>query len=231
MKKIIIVFFALIIIVGLVGCGTEPASDLPKAEDNEDKAIAVNYIEFKRVNIEDLSEDFRNTIEDNKMEKGYELLKDPSNEYSYLAVFSGEKPSAGYGLEITEVVDNEGVTDVMVTETSPKEGEMVAQVLTYPMDIIKLTGITDNVNLIYIEQDNEEPTSSVTESLAVGEYVGQIDPHSIEVIIEEGPVAFQLSDEAVKQVSNFKEGDLVKVEWVKNDNDQMVANKLIKVEE
>jgi len=311
MKKIFAVALSLAIVVGAVGCSSseneKAISDLPNAEDsinNDNKGIAVNYIEFERVDLEDLSEEFKELIEENKKEKGYKLLEDSSSEYSYLVVFAGQKPSAGYDIEIKKVVDNEGVTDVMVTQTPPTEGMMAAEVLTYPMDIVKLTGITDNINLIYLEGDSKSSTdpNQSTSMLATtyvegeyvglidnnsievkiedgpqafqltdvtkeqissykkgdiigfdylknekgqnviisfkqekqfitGDYVGQIDPHSIEVTIEDGPVTFQLNDAAVNQVGSFKEGDLIKIEYVKNESGQMVANELIKVEE
>jgi len=161
MKKIFIIFVALMITIAFAGCsnlGAEnPTSDLPKAEggDSSPKGITVNEIKFERVSIDDLSEEIRGLIEDSKMERGYKLIDDPSSDYSYLAVFAGQKPSAGYSIEIKEVIDNEGITGVTVAETSPAKGMMVAEVLTYPVDIVKLTGVTDNINLNFVEVDSD----------------------------------------------------------------------------
>ena len=142
-------------------------------------------------------------------------------------------------------MDNEGVTDVMVKETKPEDGMMVAEVLTYPMDIVKLTGITDNINLIYLTSEGiedeskegegiiEDPNTPVSNSpegsstlletqFVVAEYVGQIDNNSIEVKIEDGSLALRLNGIAKDQLTELElsEGDLVKLEVFKNDEGQ-----------
>lgn len=42
-----------------------------------------------------------------------------------------------------------------------------------------------------------------------GEYVGRMDPHSIEMIIKGETTAFQLSEEAIQQITTIKEGSTV----------------------
>lgn len=42
-----------------------------------------------------------------------------------------------------------------------------------------------------------------------GEYVGRMDPHSIEMVVEGETTAFQLSEEAIEQISKIKEGSTV----------------------
>ncbi len=248
MKKLIVFSLIFILIVGVTGCqSNEPNvadDELPKAED-ESQEITVNNISFERVKYEDLSSEVQAEIDEAKMEQGYKLIEDESSDYYYLAVFSGEKPSAGYGIEITKVIDNEGVTDVMVQEYSPAKGTMVAEILTYPMDIVKLTGITDNINIVYLTPKNttegegseegenqlEDPNTPVENApdssstlletqFVVAEYVGQIDNNSIEVKIEDGPQAFRLNGIAKDDLSKLEleEGDLVKLEVFKDEN-------------
>ncbi len=53
----------------------------------------------------------------------------------YLLVTYGEKPTAGYEVEITEIKEDDGKVVVTAHFTEPAEDEMVAQVITYPFDL------------------------------------------------------------------------------------------------
>nr|WP_263326353.1 BsuPI-related putative proteinase inhibitor [Neobacillus sp. Marseille-Q6967] len=50
-----------------------------------------------------------------------------------------------------------------------------------------------------------------------GEYIGQMDPHTIEVKIKDEAVAFQLTEEAIQQLSSIKEGD--KISFIFSETD------------
>ncbi|MFW6287796.1 MAG: hypothetical protein ACOC2J_03495, partial [bacterium] len=63
----------------------------------------------------------------------------------------------------------------------------------------------------------------------IGDFSRQLDRYSIEVIIEDGPVIFQLNDEAVYQLDKFQKGELVRIEYTQDQEGQMVANQLLKV--
>jgi len=58
--------------------------------------------------------------------------------YTVVAVFMGQKPTGGYGIEITKVEENEKNIVVTVKQTSPLEGSMVTEVLTSPAHIVKI---------------------------------------------------------------------------------------------
>ncbi len=53
----------------------------------------------------------------------------------YLLVTYGEKPTAGYAVEITEIKEDDDKVIVTAHFTEPGEDEMVAQVITYPFDL------------------------------------------------------------------------------------------------
>lgn len=53
-----------------------------------------------------------------------------------LAVFSGERPSAGYGVAVNAVVDTATAREVMITHTEPGTGCMTAQVITSPFQFV-----------------------------------------------------------------------------------------------
>jgi hypothetical protein len=54
-------------------------------------------------------------------------------------------------------------------------------------------------------------------SKGTGVLVGQIDPHSIELDINGEKIAFQLSDEAIKQLPSIKEGNTAEFVYTENE--------------
>lgn len=219
MKKTICLAVILVLVLSLIGC-----------QKNSRPGITVNDISFERVALEDLDSKTRDIINESKEKSGYKLIESEEKGYYYLAVFAGEKPTAGYSIRITKVLDSEGVTKVMVEETVPGKDVMVAQVLTYPMDIVKLTGITDNVKLEFDtkegtvdEANKDSQTSELIETQIVeAEYVGQIDNNSIEVKIEDGAVALRLTETSKERLAELKPktGDIVRFEVFRNEHGQ-----------
>ncbi|TXC86039.1 hypothetical protein FS935_18490 [Metabacillus litoralis] len=73
------------------------------------------------------------------------------------------------------------------------------------------------------ENSKEEKERSTTNSnepavtVGTGVLVGQIDPHSIELEMNGQTSAFQLSEEAQKQYSTFKEGDTLTFSYTEDD--------------
>ena len=54
------------------------------------------------------------------------------------AVFAGEKPTAGYTVQVTKVDKNGAACEVHHTVTAPPRGAMVAQMITYPYTVVRL---------------------------------------------------------------------------------------------
>jgi hypothetical protein len=65
-----------------------------------------------------------------------------------VAVFSGVKPTGGFSIEITRVVDAGGRVLVYVSEVSPGDGCFVTEALTYPHHIVKVQKSDKPVELI-----------------------------------------------------------------------------------
>ena len=66
--------------------------------------------------------------------------------------------------------------------------------------------------------DDSEKSGNNTSTLE-GEFVGWADSHTVEIKVEDGPMAFQVEDEAVKEIlEGFKEGTLFtfEIEWDHN---------------
>jgi hypothetical protein len=53
-----------------------------------------------------------------------------------LGVFMGNRPTGGYSVAITSVVERDGSLVVTYSETSPRPGAMTAQVLTFPYHLV-----------------------------------------------------------------------------------------------
>lgn len=62
-------------------------------------------------------------------------------------------------------------------------------------------------------QSSEEAPAKPETHEAVGEYVGLIDSHSIEVRMEDGTVSFQISPEIAEKVDPWESGTPVKFDY------------------
>lgn len=70
------------------------------------------------------------------------------------AIFQGEKPTGGYSIEITKIIENKDNTEVFVKETSPGVNCMVTKSLISPFHIVKLQKIDKEV-VFKIEKAND----------------------------------------------------------------------------
>lgn len=223
MKKILSLVIVLIFLLSIVGCQTE------KVEVDTPKESIVETIEFKRVSLEDLNEHIQILVKESKSEEGYKIFDDESGEHVYLAVFAGQKPSTGYGVEITKVEVSKETTKITVKQTAPPGDSDVATVLTYPMDIVKLQELTDDIELKYINPNthvsNSAESALLETQIVIGEYVEQVDNNSIEVIVKGALQVLRLDGTSREQLSNLSldQGDLVELEVFTNEHDQLTV--------
>lgn len=61
-----------------------------------------------------------------------------------------------------------------------------------------------------------------------GQYVGQMDPHTIEVSVDGNKTAFQLSDEAINQLTTIKEGDQISFIYSEKESGQKTIERFNK---
>ena len=66
-----------------------------------------------------------------------------------IGVFSGEKPSGGFSIEIAEIMLMETKITVFFDEISPKPEQPVTEALTQPSHIVKIKRV-DNLPLTFI---------------------------------------------------------------------------------
>jgi hypothetical protein len=91
---------------------------------------------------------------------------------------------------------------------------------------------TIEVFLTAVEEDVRVTTDLIIEksiyNKGKGQLIGQIDPHSIELDIEGEKVAYQLSEEAIEQLTLLNEGDTVEFIFTENDIQKTIDSFLTK---
>jgi hypothetical protein len=148
MKKVLISLACLIVLAALYACINTGNEDLKTSD------TAAAGVSFERVGPDALSADLSGRIDQSRVEEGYEILT--SGDENFIVVYAGQRPTAGYNIEITSVASGEGKTKVLVKETSPAEGDMTAQVLTYPFDVAKLgSPVNGSVEIEYIKDNTD----------------------------------------------------------------------------
>lgn len=85
-----------------------------------------------------------------------------------VAVFSGEKPTGGYSIEIIEAKPTEDEVSVYYEETPPEPGQPVTEALTQPFHIVKINRIDDlPVEFISEYSLEEEFTLYIDENISI----------------------------------------------------------------
>lgn len=83
------------------------------------------------------------------------ITKKIENDYMLITLDWGEKPTAGYALNIAGAREVGDTIEVYYKTSSPKQGEMTAQVITYPKDTIriKVSNINKKYNIVTKKTD------------------------------------------------------------------------------
>ena len=89
---------------------------------------------FQRVQEEQLPEEVQTWLDDNIIEYGKDTYAHENK--LYILVAYGEKPTAGYSVEISKVEKSDGNINVYASFQDPGKDDMVATVITYPYDLI-----------------------------------------------------------------------------------------------
>ncbi|WP_066048935.1 hypothetical protein [Robertmurraya korlensis] len=96
------------------------------------------------------------------------------------------------------------------------------------------TSKTGNASLktkdIYIQKKDVHLEQQPLDLEGKGTYVGQMDPHSIEISIDGVPTAFQLTDQAISQLSSIQDGTDVEFVYTDTDKEQKTIERFVKAE-
>lgn len=126
-KKILLLLVALLSITGLITA----------CHQNGDVTMKSQKIEFEIVDPSSLQDEvLRQWYEQFYRQKGAHSANGAGG-YKYVLISAGEKPTGGYGVEITGVEKEEGVIYIAAKVVSPKIGDMVIQALTYPHVLVR----------------------------------------------------------------------------------------------
>jgi len=91
-------------------------------------------VNFQRVQEDQLPGEVQNWLNENINEYGKDTYT--HEDKIYILVAYGEKPTAGYTVEISKVEKLDGNINVYASFQDPKPGDMVATVITYPYDLV-----------------------------------------------------------------------------------------------
>ncbi len=145
MIKILTIALAVVMMASLTTCSSNNLVPTQNTQTNPPpiQGITVNSINFEIVKIDNLTTAKKERIETYKTSKGFTYWQEDG--YFYIAIFAGQKPSAGYTVNVKSIEDNEGKTNILVDVVGPKD--MAASVISYPYIIVKADGITDYFNI------------------------------------------------------------------------------------
>jgi hypothetical protein len=71
------------------------------------------------------------------------------NKEMVLGVFLGQKPSAGYDIEISSLIEKDDCLEVYVKKTKPSPGSMCASVLTQPYHVISTEKVNKDIKYVF----------------------------------------------------------------------------------
>jgi hypothetical protein len=222
----------------------------PSPVTSGNQGFTVNQIAFEVVDETTLSEQMLTEIETLKLSRGYySWLQDDG---SYLIfIGAGEKPTGGYTIEVTSMEDNEGKTNIFVKEAPPADNVRVMQVISYPYVIIKASQITDQFFVVdkdqveypalALEESSLDTTGNIGGTMLAGEenpldlsspikgiYQGQIDNHSIEVLVGDLYVVLN-ADDIGKYLDGLEKDDNVEFTASVSPADQLMLDSIVEV--
>lgn len=144
MKRGIVVATAFLICTGI---GIPAKAEMKAAQPSVPYGILYNKIQFENVSAADIPDSLSGRIASNKERQGFLHYYDEDTGYMYIAVLMGKKNTGGYSVEVTDVEDVEGRTNVWIKESKPMPGYAVIQAITYPYTVIRAKGITPNITI------------------------------------------------------------------------------------
>ncbi|SKC86276.1 protease complex subunit PrcB family protein [Maledivibacter halophilus] len=128
-------------------------SQSEKSEDDTKLGVEVETMQGEGITYEILTadyllkEDLQTALTHVQMHKGFGIMKEEEDSL-IVYVGLGEKPSAGYELEIENVVKKDDKIIITVKETEPPKDAMAAEMLTYPTKVIRLKDKTKNIEVV-----------------------------------------------------------------------------------
>lgn len=142
MKKPAVIIIIFIFSLLFSGC-TSSVDETLKVDVNENdqsvnKVISEETTAYAEIIDDSSYPEMKAFIEDKKQYRGYDYFVNTDGEI-ILVIFSGEKSSAGYDVEVISVEKDQDSASIIVKETAPPKGSLNAAVLTYPYKVVKFS--------------------------------------------------------------------------------------------
>jgi hypothetical protein len=138
---------AVTILLICTGIAVPAKADINSAKPPASYNFKYNNIKFEEISAENVPAPLSGIIASDKARTGFLHYYDEDTGYMYIAVLMGKRNTGGYSVQVTEVEDVEGRTNVWIKENKPQPGTNVLQVITYPYTVIRAKGITPNITI------------------------------------------------------------------------------------
>lgn len=140
-KLFLLIALSILLAVSFVGCAANekpPAEEKPQVGDSpqngSDEPKEYNG-EIGNVLTEGYPAEIQKYLEENKLEETQQAFN--INNKTYLVLTMGEQSSAGYAIELKDLVLADGTLKVFVKYVKPGKDAVVATVITYPSLVIE----------------------------------------------------------------------------------------------
>lgn len=221
-KKIFFVISTALLFGLLTGCGTgtktNSTSDGAKTENQRQENITAKFIPSLEIN-EDNHDMIINYVVKNISGKKQTLTFSNGLMADYIVYDQKGKKVKQYSEEVSSTQAME--------EVSLENNKAIEQKFT-------ISDLPNGPYQLEVFLNSKEKTAKTEAEFLVknslytigsGQYVGQIDPHTIEVSVDGTKTAFQLSDEVIQQLTLIKEGNQISFIYSENNSGQSVIEK------
>ncbi len=147
LKVLLLSALSILLVVSLIGCSTgandkPPVDDNPPAGDSPQNGSS-DPKEYNGVTGKVLTQGYptkiENYLEENKLKETQQAFNIDNR--TYLVLTMGEQTSAGYAIELQDLVLGDGTLKVFVKYVKPGKDDIVATVMTYPSLVIETDDI------------------------------------------------------------------------------------------
>jgi hypothetical protein len=217
-KILVVVTIAILLISVLVGCGQSSQLD-----------TKLGNLDYESVDVNTITDNYLiSWYQENYKEEG--VYSFDTDEYKYILLAAGEKPTGGYSIEITSIEGTEESIVVNGKVNVPEKDEMVITAITYPNVLVRIESDSRPVSLGDFDNKRAQLDNNQKDvKEGKGIYVGQIDNNSIEIEVEGKPTAFRLSENVSVKIQESEPQTGVEVEFLyeENEHGQLVITELL----
>lgn len=139
--------------------------------DNQDIIPVETPVEYKEINLQEISGELADWVEANRKARGIQFKVFDNK--TYILICTGEKPTGGYSIQLDSVtMVAPGSVYITAQVISPSPDMMVIQVLTYPCKLIaidddKISQVDGTINSDTIDVSKDETITTVGAAISL----------------------------------------------------------------